>query len=180
MGRPVGGGGAAPTPAPAPNGGRAPGAPERVGCGPRRSPGRIGGLVCPGVNWPGALPGPCAGVPGRGRAKIGLPRSGIPPRGGAVGTGRVGDGGGAAYTGRGPVCGTINRRGAGGRCVPVAGLWAGGATVADTGGGAIALTDKSLVAAATGTSAGGTSGDTSTSGSGISSVSTGMGTCSSV
>jgi len=102
MGRwPVGGGGAAP--APAPNPGRMPGAPERVGCGPRRSPGRIGGRV----------PGDAADAPpgaGRGRWKIGLPRSGMPPRG-AIGApaGRTG----AVYTGRGPLCGTIRRRGGG-------------------------------------------------------------------
>ena len=46
-----------------------PGAPERVGCGPRRSPGRIGGRV-PGAPLVG-------GPPGRGRWKIGLPRSGM-------------------------------------------------------------------------------------------------------
>jgi hypothetical protein len=94
----VGGGGA--TPAPAPNPGRAPGAPERVGWGPRRSPGRTGGRV-----WP------CGGTPGRGRWKMGLPRSGIPPRGGALVPARGATDGGARYTGRGPVWGTIKRRG---------------------------------------------------------------------
>ncbi len=87
---------------PAPNPGRAPGAPERVGCGPRRSPGRTGGRACPGA----------AAAPGRGRWKIGLPRSGIAPRGRALVSARTGADGGARYTGRGPVWGTIKRRGA--------------------------------------------------------------------
>src|SRR5579863_5649941 len=94
-----------------------PGGPERVGCGPRRSPGRMGGRV-----WPvGGIPGRC------GRWKIGLPRSGITTRGGAP-AGRTG----AWYTGRGPVCGTINRRG-GGTGVALA---AGGAGDAGRDGGA--------------------------------------------
>ncbi len=91
-----------------------PGAPARVGCGPRRSPGRTGGRP---------VGAPCMGAPGRGRWKIGLPRSGIPPRAGApvaaAGRGTIGGGGGAVYTGRGPVCGTIRRR-----CVPPIG-WPG-------------------------------------------------------
>ena len=87
-------------PVPAPNPGRVPGAPERVGWGPRRSPGRTGGRVCPGGN-----------TPGRGRWKMGLPRSGIPPRGGALAPARGAANGGARYTGRGPVWGTIKRRG---------------------------------------------------------------------
>ena len=94
------GGGA--LPAPGPNPGRAPGAPERVGWGPRRSPGRTGVRVTP-----------CGGAPGRGRWKIGLPRSGIAPRAGAPLAAERGVAlGGARYTGRGPVCGTIKRRGA--------------------------------------------------------------------
>jgi len=111
----VGGGGAAAAPAPAPNGGRIPGAPERVGCGPRRSPGRIGGRLVPGA----ACPAPCPGNGGRGRWKIGLPRSGSPVRG-AVGVAPAGRTG-AAYTGRGPVCGTIRRR-----CGTIGLPWAGG------------------------------------------------------
>ena len=55
--------------------GRAPGAPERVGCGPRRSPGRTGGRVAPGGTE----------LPGRGRWKIGFPRSGIASARGSAG-----------------------------------------------------------------------------------------------
>jgi len=82
-----------------------------VGCIGRRSPGRSG------------RGGPPPGVIGRGRWKIGCPGTGRPgagrmvPAGDAVGdmdaTGAIGRGGGALYTGRGPVCGTI-MRGAGG------------------------------------------------------------------
>ena len=79
-------------PAPGPNPGRVPGAPERVGCGPRRSP-----------HAPVAASTPCGGTPGRGRWKIGLPRSGMPPRGAIGAPGRGGATGGARYTGRGPV-----------------------------------------------------------------------------
>ena len=91
-----------PAPAPAPNSGRVPGGPERVGCGPRRSPGRSGGR-------PGAVPCPGCGRLGRGRWKMGLPRSGMPRA--PVGVAARADAGGAWYTGRGPVCGTIRRRG---------------------------------------------------------------------
>ncbi len=42
---------------------------------------------------------------------MGLPRSGIPPRGAAVAPARGATDGGARYTGRGPVWGTIKRRG---------------------------------------------------------------------
>jgi hypothetical protein len=114
-----------------------PGAPERVGCGPRRSPGRIGGRPVPGP--PGPLgPTPCPGYGGRGRWKIGLPRSGSPVRGAAVlAAGR----GGAAYTGRGPVCGTMSRR-----CGTM-GLWATGAVLAGAGAGPEGLSSPAACAA---------------------------------
>jgi hypothetical protein len=77
-----------------------------VGCIGRRSPGRSGGR---GPPTPGA---PC----GRGRWKIGCPGTGLPGAGRMVptgapdwATGAGGRGGGALYTGRGPVCGTIMR-----------------------------------------------------------------------
>jgi len=94
---------------------------ERVGCIGRRSPGRSGGRGAP------APCGPC----GRGRWKIGCPGTGRPgagrivPAGAlvcAAGVGATGRGG-ALYTGRGPVCGTII-------------LGAGGCGAADTVGGA--------------------------------------------
>jgi len=95
-----------------------------VGCMGRRSPGRSG------------RGGPPPGVIGRGRWKIGCPGTGRPgagrmvPAGDEVGdmdaTGATGRGGGALYTGRGPVCGTI-MRGAGG--------WGGPATTGGRGAG---------------------------------------------
>jgi hypothetical protein len=122
-------------------GGRPPGVGAlRVGCIGRRSPARNGGRApgaigapdAPGA--PGALAGP-ADWPGRGRWKIGCPRTGSPVRlpidaedGGWAARG--GAGGGAVYTGRGPVCGTIMRRaggwpGRGGRPAEAGdGLWA--------------------------------------------------------
>ena len=118
-------------PGPAAKPGRAPGAPERVGCGPRRSPGRIGGRC-----WPLGV------APGRGRWKMGLPRSGITCRGVVLAAGRAG----AEYTGRGPVCGTIRRRGGAAgaagciaRSVPVAcrpSACGGGTATLGRGGGA--------------------------------------------
>ena len=113
MGRPVGGGGAAPTPAPAPNGGRMPGAPERVGCGPRRSPGRMGGRFCPGVNCPVPVLDPTACPDaGAGRSACHAPAflRVEEPRGRWA---RTATAAAPAYTGRGPVCGTINLRGGG-------------------------------------------------------------------
>ncbi len=80
----------------------------------RRSPGRSGGRGAP------TPPGPC----GRGRWKIGWPGTGRPgagrkvPIGALAWGGGAGRGGGALYTGRGPVCGTI-MRGAGGGGGPV-------------------------------------------------------------
>jgi hypothetical protein len=87
-----------------------------VGCMGRRSPGRSGGRGAP------TPPGPC----GRGRWKIGWPGTGRPGAGRRVPIGALawgagvgaGRGGGALYTGRGPVCGTI-MRGAGGCGGPV-------------------------------------------------------------
>ena len=78
-----------------------------MGCIGRRSPGRMGGRGPP-----------AGGAAGRGRWKIGCPGTGRPGTGrAAIGTpgctGAAGRGGGALYTGRGPVCGTIIR-GAGG------------------------------------------------------------------
>jgi hypothetical protein len=92
----------------------------------RRSPGRSGGRGAP-------TPGAC----GRGRWKIGCPGIGRPGAGripmgtpGCTGGGVTTRGGGALYTGRGPVCGTI-MRGAGGPGLTTG----GGATgVAETGG----------------------------------------------
>ncbi len=88
-----GGGSAGPTPR-----GRVPLGDCRVGCIGRRSPGRNGGRLC--------------GVVGRGRWKMGCPGTGRPGagRGGATAdaVGAAGRGG-ALYTGRGPVCGTIMR-----------------------------------------------------------------------
>ncbi len=49
---------------------------------------------------------------------MGLPRSGIPPRGGALAPGRGAADGGAKYTGRGPVWGTIKRRGVCAAAIP--------------------------------------------------------------
>ena len=101
-----------------------------MGCMGRRSPGRSG------------RGGPPPGVIGRGRWKIGCPGTGRPgagrivPAGDAVGdmdaTGAIGRGGGALYTGRGPVCGTI-MRGAGGCGGPAT---AGGRGAATGGCGA--------------------------------------------
>jgi hypothetical protein len=110
-----------------------------VGCMGRRSPGRSG------------RGGPPPGVIGRGRWKIGCPGTGRPgagrivPAGDAVGdmdaTGAIGRGGGALYTGRGPVCGTI-MRGAGGCGGPAT---AGGRGAAAGGWGAA---DDEIVGAA--------------------------------
>ena len=89
-------------PGPTPRG-RAPVGDCRVGCIGRRSPGRNGGR--------GAPPGTC----GRGRWKIGWPGTGRPGAGRDVppigSPGCTGFGGGALYTGRGPVWGTIMRGG---------------------------------------------------------------------
>ncbi len=79
--------------------GRVPVGDWRVGCMGRRSPGRSGGRA--------------AGVPGRGRWKIGWPGIGRPGAGRADAPGSAaGCAGleGALYTGRGPVWGTIIRR----------------------------------------------------------------------
>ncbi len=106
MGRPLGapgGGRPGPTPIgrpiPPPIG-------REVGCIGRRSPGRSGGRD----------PGP-PGPWGRGRWKIGCPRTGAPVRGAGGAGVRCG---GAVYTGRGPVWGTIKRRGG---APPCAGPW---------------------------------------------------------
>ena len=81
--------------APIPGRGGMPEGEERVGCMGRRSPGRSG------VRAPG-------GPDGRGLWKIGWPGIGRPGAGrGVLDTGR---GGGAWYTGRGPVCGMTMRR----------------------------------------------------------------------
>jgi hypothetical protein len=110
-----------------------------VGCIGRRSPGRSG------------RGGPPPGVIGRGRWKIGCPGTGRPgagrmvPAGDAVGdmdaTGAIGRGGGALYTGRGPVCGTI-MRGAGGCGGPATTGGRGAAT------GACGAADAEIVGAA--------------------------------
>ncbi|HTT24036.1 MAG TPA: hypothetical protein VMG82_34240 [Candidatus Sulfotelmatobacter sp.] len=145
---------------------------DLVGCMGRRSPGRSGGRGAP------TPAGPC----GRGRWKIGCPGTGRPGAGrivpagtlvcaaGAGATGR----GGALYTGRGPVCGTIILgaggcgaadavggvgRGAGG----VTGITGdaeaagGGATTAAAGGGggAAARTGGATTAGAAGAAGGG-------------------------
>ena len=68
---------------------------ERVGCIGRRSPGRSGGRA--------------PGAPGRGLWKIGWPGTGRPGAG-REGAAACGRGGGAWYTGRGPVCGITMRR----------------------------------------------------------------------
>src|SRR6516164_1857419 len=62
---------------------------------------------------------------GRGRWKIGFPRSGMTVRGGVGFAGRCG----AAYTGRGPVCGTISRRAGGAGRAGAAGFAAAGGAV---------------------------------------------------
>jgi hypothetical protein len=103
----------------------------RVGCKGRRSPGRSGGRA-PGV-W------------GRGRWKIGLPGSGRPGAGRAV---APSTGGGALYTGRGPVCGMITR----GLGAPETGA---GGFIGAGGGGA-----SGFDAAMIGLSGGGTGGAT--------------------
>ncbi len=92
--------------------------------------------------------------------------------------GRTADGGGAAYTGRGPVCGTINLRGGGVRWAPAGGFAAAaGAWETGVAGAVPALPDESIVVAwATWDSA---ACGASTAGAATSSVSTGMGTCSS-
>jgi hypothetical protein len=74
----------------------------RVGCIGRRSPGRRGGRL------PIGAPGR-----GRGRWKMGCPGTGRPGAGRAGAPDWAAEGGacgGALYTGRGPVCGTIIRR----------------------------------------------------------------------
>jgi len=124
-----------------------------VGCMGRRSPGRSG------------RGGPPPGVIGRGRWKIGCPGTGRPgagrmvPAGDEVGdmdaTGATGRGGGALYTGRGPVCGTI-MRGAGGCGGPAT---TGGRGAAAGGWGAA---DAEIVGAA-----GGDGGVTTEAGEGV-------------
>ena len=101
-----------------------------MGCIGRRSPGRRGGRGAP------TPPGPC----GRGRWKIGCPGTGRPGAGRIVpagapacATGAAGRGGGALYTGRGPVCGTIIR-GAGVCGAAAAGGGAGRAIAVAAGG----------------------------------------------
>ena len=115
-----------------------------MGCMGRRSPGRSGGRL--------------AAAPGRGRWKIGCPGTGRPGvgRGAELGAPAEAAGdavrGGALYTGRGPVCGTIMR----GRddcavCVGAAGLLAAGAggVIAAAGGcGTIVAGDAPSVVAA--------------------------------
>jgi len=134
---------------------------ERVGCIGRRSPGRSGGLpAAGGAAW------------GRGRWKIGCPGTGRPGwgRGPAPAAGAGIDPAGAVYTGRGPVCGTISRRGgpdgAGAGLVSTADLpslgaacftaWTGG------GGGTGAATDETsasrVAAAASGGATAGVAG----------------------
>jgi hypothetical protein len=128
--------------------GRGPVGAERVGCMGRRSPGRSGGRGAP---TPGA---PC----GRGRWKIGWPGTGLPgagrmvPTGGPEGgTGAGGRGGGALYTGRGPVCGTIMRGAGVAGALPMPGV-AGRGGMAAGGAGAVgagdAMTDGDAGAAA--------------------------------
>jgi hypothetical protein len=134
-----------------------------VGCMGRRSPGRSG------------RGGPPPGVIGRGRWKIGCPGTGRPgagrivPAGEPVGaieaTGAIGRGGGALYTGRGPVCGTI-MRGAGGCGGPATTGGRGAAT------GAWGAADAEIVGAADDaggptTAAGGGVGRGATSGAGV-------------
>src|SRR6516164_8657572 len=119
---------------------------------------------------------------GRGRWKIGFPRSGMTVRGGVVPTGRCG----AAYTGRGPVCGTISLRGGGaGRgaaglaevgggiggvaTAPVASLEACaagcvGGTGSSTGGAAVSATGSSALAGGASTTASGALGASFTGG----------------
>jgi hypothetical protein len=123
-----------------PNPGRPPGAPageERVGCIGRRPAGPPG---APGAPERGGYP---PGPPGR--WNIGRPRWIAPGPDGALGRG-----GGALYTGRGPVCGIITRftgaaaaaeaSAASGACdAGAGGVGGAGATggVAATGGGAL-------------------------------------------
>jgi hypothetical protein len=117
--------------------GRAPAGAERVGCIGRRSPGRSGGRGAP-------TPGPA----GRGRWKIGWPGTGRPGAGRAAPAaeapacpiGTPGRGGGALYTGRGPVCGTI-MRGAGGCGAAATGGIAGRGATGVAAGGAEAVID---------------------------------------
>jgi hypothetical protein len=147
-------------------GGRPPGVGAlRVGCIGRRSPGRNGGRAPGAIGAPVApsalkLPGAPAGpadCPGRGRWNMGCPRTGRPVRfpigaeDGGWGA-RGGGGGGAVYTGRGPVCGTIIRRaggwpGKGGR-TPGAGLWAAGFAAESAGVDASAEEDGASAAGA--------------------------------
>ena len=87
---------------------------------------------------------------------MGLPRSGITCRGGVVAAGRTG----AVYTGRGPVCGTIKRRGGG----PGVACGAGRAGALDSGAaGALGRVGGATGGAAC-TGAVSTSAGTSTSG----------------
>ena len=93
----------------------------------RRSPGRRGGR---------------AAAVGRGRWKMGCPRTGRPgtarsPAAGGALAGALGGRTGARYTGRGPVCGRITRRGAS------AGVAVAGGAAAATGGGADGLVGES-------------------------------------
>src|SRR5512147_2192020 len=99
----------------------------RVGCIGRRSPGRDGGR---------------AGVAGLGRWKMGLPGTGRPGAGRGVEAVAPapalalagGAAAGALYTGRGPVCGVIIRRGGGEGRVPAGAAVAAG--TADLAGSA--------------------------------------------
>jgi hypothetical protein len=135
----------------------------------RRSPGRSGGraaapdgrgrwkIGCPGTGRPGAGR-PAIGRPGTGRACRLAFATGLSARGG---------GGGALYTGRGPVWGTIIRRGgtagAAGRCgaggaagVAVACACAGGCA----GGGTGATAGGTACTGGSGTTVRGTGGVT--------------------
>jgi hypothetical protein len=132
--------------------GRVPAGAWRVGCIGRRSPGRRGGRDAP-------APGPA----GRGRWKIGCPGTGRPGTGRALPDGALvcpmgtpGRGGGALYTGRGPVCGTI-MRGAGvcGAAGAGGGVGAAGRTGAADGGAAAVMTGACAGGAGGATTAGG-------------------------
>jgi hypothetical protein len=126
-----------------------------VGCIGRRSPGRSGGRGPP-------TPGAC----GRGRWKMGCPGTGRPGAGRMVPAGPLactvgatGRGGGALYTGRGPVCGTIIR-GAGGCGGPVTTGGAAGRGATGAWGAADAVTNGAAGAGGATTDAGGIGGAT--------------------
>ena len=130
---------------------------ERVGCMGRRSPGRNGGRAPGAPAAPGA-PGAPAGWPGRGRWKMGWPRTGpgrVPAGADAEGPcgGREGWTGGAVYTGRGPVCGTIMRR---------AGCSAGAAGCRDAGGCVVAGASGALAGGAASRTGGAETGASTT------------------